>query len=119
MYSYNVAGAVEDFDSRYTEVTTVPIGDCEPPYDSSGHYTGDVGQQLRERTASVFIRGGVFYGLGDMQNWWTFGASNPPRHRRPDVDRHPNARSRFATGLHRPDVSPGWQRTRRGRHRAR
>ena len=75
MYSYNVT-AVEDFDSRYTEVTTVPIGDCEPPYDSSGHYTGDVGQQLRERTASVFIRGGVFMAWGH-ENWWTFGAGNP------------------------------------------
>ena len=52
-----------------TGAGTKPIGDCEPPYVGSSHYSGNQWQQHRERTFAVFLRDGclAMFGHGD---WW-------------------------------------------------
>ena len=51
----------------------MPVGDVEPPYDGAGHYGGDQGQQLRERSYATFLEGGVYINYG-QEDWWPFGA---------------------------------------------
>lgn len=66
-----------DNSATYEETTlgqaVVPWGDVEPPYHGAPYYSGNEAQQLRERTASVFILGGSFINYGD-EAWWPFGA---------------------------------------------
>lgn len=54
--------------------TPVPSMDVEPPYDGAGHYSGNQGQQLRERSWAVVIEGlvGINYG---QEDWWPFGGA--------------------------------------------
>lgn len=66
--------SVEHVENGWADVTTVPFGDVEPPYDGSTHYTGNLGQQLRERSIAVFIEGGVYINYGH-EDWWPFGAN--------------------------------------------
>jgi len=75
MYEYG-SNSVELFEAAYTEsgTTSGPAGDCEPPYDGSPHYSGNLGQQLRERSSAVFIEGGSVINYG-QENWWVFGAT--------------------------------------------
>jgi hypothetical protein len=72
---YNYGGdAVEQFDAVWNEkdATDDPVWDCEPPYASAPHYSGDERQQLRERNYATFIRGGSGINYGD-EDWWRFG----------------------------------------------
>lgn len=71
-YSYD-NDAVDIVDASYAEAA-IPTGDPEPPYDGSTHYTGDMGQQLRERVYSSFIRGAQYLQHG-QEDFWRFGAS--------------------------------------------
>ena len=48
-------------------------GDAEPAYAGSGHYGGNEGQQLRERSYATFLEGGTYINYGD-EDWWPFGA---------------------------------------------
>ena len=50
--------SAEIAEAGYAEVPTVPVGDCEPPYDGAPHYGADAGQQLRERSYATFLEGG-------------------------------------------------------------
>jgi hypothetical protein len=74
-YDYG-GNSTEIVEAGYTEsgATTYPVGDCEPPYDGSPHYTGSRPQQLRERTYASFIEGGTYAQFGH-EDWWPFGAS--------------------------------------------
>lgn len=78
VYSYS-NNSVEAVETVYAELTC-PIGDCEPPYDGSGsspgHYTGNQGQQLRERSYAVFLEGGCLINYGN-EAWWQFGLDGP------------------------------------------
>lgn len=66
--------SVEQFETWWADVAGVPVGDCEPPYDGSGHYGGVAGQQLRERTYAIFVEGGCLENYGH-EDWWPFGFS--------------------------------------------
>ena len=63
--------STEIAETGYGEVA-VPVGDCEPPYDGSPHYGGDLGQQLRERSYATFLEGGSLINYGH-EDWWPFG----------------------------------------------
>lgn len=72
VYSYGDS-AVDQFDGVWTEsgATTYPVWDCEPPYVSSPHYSGNAPQQLRERNYSTLIRGGCGINWGN-EDFWPF-----------------------------------------------
>lgn len=70
IYEYSDSHVVE-FETGYAEVTTVPIGDCEPPYDGSSN-AGASHAGLRCRVATVFIEGGCLINWGH-EDLWTFG----------------------------------------------
>ncbi len=70
-YDYG-SNSTEIAEAGYTEVGTVPVGDCEPPYDGAPHYSGNAGQQLRERSYSTFLEGGSLINYGH-EDWWPFG----------------------------------------------
>jgi hypothetical protein len=70
IYEYG-SSSVELFEAEYAEETG-PVGDCEPPYVGSGHYSGNEDQQLRERNYAVFIEGGCLINFGH-EDWWPFG----------------------------------------------
>jgi Protein of unknown function (DUF4038)/Fibronectin type III domain/Putative collagen-binding domain of a collagenase len=70
-YEYG-SNSTEIAEAGYAEVPTVPVGDCEPPYDGAPHYGGDQGQQLRERSYATFLEGGALINYGH-EDWWTFG----------------------------------------------
>ncbi len=70
-YSYEDNSA-EIVEASYDEDLTVPTGDTEPPYDGSSHYTGNLGQQLRERSWATFIEGGAYINYGH-EDLWPFG----------------------------------------------
>ena len=70
-YDYG-SNSTEIAEAGYAEVTTVPVGDCEPPYDGAPHYIGNAAQQLRERSYATFIEGGSLINYGH-EDWWTFG----------------------------------------------
>jgi hypothetical protein len=72
IYDYSGSSVVAMENAR-TEITTGPIGDCEPRYVDNTYTTGNNGQQLRERNYSVFIEGGVLINFGH-ECWWPFGA---------------------------------------------
>jgi Putative collagen-binding domain of a collagenase len=69
-YEYG-SNSTQIAEAGYHQVTTVPVGDCEPPYDGSPHYAGNVGQQLRERSYATFIEGGSLINYGH-EDWWRF-----------------------------------------------
>jgi hypothetical protein len=70
-YEYG-SSSTEIAEAGYREVTGVPVGDCEPPYDGAPHYGGDQGQQLRERSYATFLEGGSLINYGH-EDWWPFG----------------------------------------------
>jgi hypothetical protein len=70
-YDYG-SNSTEIAEAGYAQVTSVPVGDCEPPYDGAPHYGGDVGQQLRERSYATFVEGGSVINYGH-EDWWPFG----------------------------------------------
>jgi Putative collagen-binding domain of a collagenase/Fibronectin type III domain/Protein of unknown function (DUF4038) len=71
-YSY-IMDSTELVENTWAEVTTVPVGDSEPPYDgASGNFAGDMGQQLRERSYATFLEGGCLINYGH-EDWWPFG----------------------------------------------
>lgn len=79
-YSY-LGNSVEQVESWYSASgtlgagsTPVPIMDCEPPYDGANHYTGNQGQQLRERSWALVIEGAVGINYG-QEDWWPFGGA--------------------------------------------
>jgi Putative collagen-binding domain of a collagenase/Fibronectin type III domain/Protein of unknown function (DUF4038) len=72
-YEYG-SNSTEIAEAGHAEVTTVPVGDCEPPYDGAPHYGGNLGQQLRERSYATFIEGGSLINYGH-EDWWRFGLS--------------------------------------------
>lgn len=76
MYQYHDDSA-DRFDTAWNEAgaTTVPVMDCEPPYVGAPHYTGNQPQQLRERTWSVFLRGGWGINFGH-EDYWSFGGTD-------------------------------------------
>lgn len=59
--AWNVAGAVS---------AGLPVFDCEPPYYLANRYpSGNQTQQIRERTLSVFLRGGCGINFGHEAFW--------------------------------------------------
>lgn len=74
-YDYDMDSA-QIAEAIYAAVTTVPVGDSEPPYDGSNHFTGNMGQQLRERSYAIFIEGGILINYGH-EDWYRFGAFGP------------------------------------------
>ena len=66
--------STEIAEAGYAEVPTVPVGDCEPPYDGAPHYGADADQQLRERSYATFLEGGSLINYGH-EDWWRFGLS--------------------------------------------
>ena len=73
--SYRYTGnSTELAEGTYADVSTVPVGDCEPPYDGAPHYAGNSGQQLRERSYATFLEGGSLINYGH-EDWWRFGLS--------------------------------------------
>jgi hypothetical protein len=66
--------STEIAEAGYAEVPTVPVGDCEPPYDGAPHYGADADQQLRERSYTTFLEGGSLINYGH-EDWWRFGLS--------------------------------------------
>lgn len=75
VYQYHDDSTVR-FDAVWNEsgATTVPVMDCEPPYVGAPHYGGNQRQQLRERTWSVFLRGGWGINFGH-EDYWSFGGA--------------------------------------------
>jgi hypothetical protein len=70
-YDYR-GNSTEIAESGYASAPEVPVGDSEPPYDGAPHYSGNQGQQLRERSYAVFLEGGSLINYG-QEDWWTFG----------------------------------------------
>jgi hypothetical protein len=70
-YDYG-SNSTELAEDGYTEVGAVPVGDAEPPYDGAPHYSGNAGQQLRERSYATFLEGGALINYGH-EDWWRFG----------------------------------------------
>ena len=69
--------STEIAEAGYAEVPTVPVGDCEPPYDGAphyGNYGADADQELRERSYATFLEGGSLINYGH-EDWWRFGLS--------------------------------------------
>lgn len=71
-YNADTGSSAELVEDTYAEAD-MPVGDVEPAYDGSGHYPGDQGQQLRERSYATFLEGGVYINYGH-EDWWPFGA---------------------------------------------
>ena len=69
---YNRDGnSTEIVEASFAEVA-MATGDVEPAYDGSGHYGGNEGQQLRERSYATFLEGGAYINYGH-EDWWPFG----------------------------------------------
>ena len=64
--------STEIAEAGYAEVPTVPVGDCEPPYDGAPHFGADADQQHRERSYATFLEGGSLINYGH-EDWWPFG----------------------------------------------
>ena len=72
-YDADTGNAADLVEATCAEVD-MPVGDVEPAYDGSGHYPGDEGQQLRERSYATFLEGGSYINYGH-EDWWPFGAA--------------------------------------------
>jgi Putative collagen-binding domain of a collagenase len=70
-YDYG-SSSTQIAEAGYNQVRRVPVGDAEPPYDGAPHYTGNAGQQLRERSYATFLEGGALINYG-QEDWWRFG----------------------------------------------
>jgi hypothetical protein len=70
MYEYSDSHTIE-VEAIYAEVGTVPVCDCESPYDGSSN-AGASHVGTRIRTAAVFIEGGMLHAWGH-EDLWPFG----------------------------------------------
>jgi hypothetical protein len=72
-YDYDMTAA-EIAEASWANVAG-PIGDSEAPYDGHpSHFSGNMGQQLRERSYATFLEGGCLINYGH-EDWYPFGAA--------------------------------------------